>query len=62
MRYNMKRKIVQHGQSTLTLSLPSKWVKKNNIKKGQLLDVNVSEKGLLISLDKAKYSDFKYRP
>ncbi len=55
----MRRKIVQHGQSTLTLSLPSKWVKKNNVKKGQHLDVNVSEKGLFISLDKAKYSEIE---
>ncbi|MDP2926060.1 MAG: AbrB/MazE/SpoVT family DNA-binding domain-containing protein [Nanoarchaeota archaeon] len=50
----MKRKIVQHGNSTLTLSLPSKWVKENNIKKGQILDIEPSEKGLLINLNKIK--------
>lgn len=55
----MKRKIVQHGNSTLTLSLPSRWVKENNIKKGQILDIEPSEKGLLINLDKAKFDSIE---
>jgi len=47
----MKRKIVKHGDSTLTISLPSKWAKANNIKNGQFLNVESSPKGLLISSD-----------
>ncbi len=30
----MKRKIVQHGSTSLTITLPMKWVKKNRIKRG----------------------------
>ena len=47
----MKRKIVKHGGSTLTISLPSKWVKANNFKNGQYLNVKSSPQGLLISSD-----------
>jgi len=39
----MKRKTILHGPSTLTISLPSKWVKKFNVQKGDELDVE--EKG-----------------
>jgi phosphate uptake regulator len=35
----MKRKIVQHGSSSLTVTLPVKWVKKFNMKKGDELEV-----------------------
>lgn len=38
----MIRKLVQHGTSTLMVSLPSKWVKKNDLKKGQ--DIQIIEK------------------
>ncbi|HLG23568.1 MAG TPA: phosphate uptake regulator PhoU [Candidatus Nanoarchaeia archaeon] len=44
----MKRKIVQHGPSTLIISLPSQWVKQNNIKKGDELDVK--EDGATLSI------------
>lgn len=37
----MNRKVVQQGPSTLMVSLPTKWVKENNIQKGD--DINVSE-------------------
>ncbi|MFA6888691.1 MAG: AbrB/MazE/SpoVT family DNA-binding domain-containing protein [Candidatus Woesearchaeota archaeon] len=37
----MNRKVVQQGPSTLMVSLPSKWVKENNIHKGD--DIEVSE-------------------
>lgn len=36
----MKRKVVQHGPSTLIISLPSKWIKNHNVKKGDELDVS----------------------
>jgi len=35
----MKRKIVRHGPSSLTISLPMKWIKKHNIKAGDELDI-----------------------
>ncbi len=35
----MKRKVVQHGRNTLTISLPTDWVKKNKIKIGDELEV-----------------------
>jgi len=39
----IKRKIVLHGPSTLTISLPASWVKKFNIKKGD--ELNLEEFG-----------------
>ena len=36
----VKRKVILHGPSTLTVSLPSKWVKTNNVKKGDELNVD----------------------
>lgn len=44
----MKRKIVKHGSATLTISLPSKWVKKYGIKAGESLDIEESEGSLLV--------------
>lgn len=35
----MKRKVVRHGPSSLTISLPMKWVKKNNISAGDEIEV-----------------------
>jgi len=55
----MKRKIVQHGNSTLTLSLPSKWVKSNNIQKGQFLNIEISEKGLIINPEETKFTSIE---
>jgi len=39
----MKRKVNQVGPATLMVSLPAKWVKEHNIKKGD--EINVIEKG-----------------
>ncbi|MBI4919095.1 phosphate uptake regulator PhoU [archaeon] len=49
----MKRKIVQHGSSSLTVTLPVKWVDQFNLKKGD--EINVEEAGdtLLVSTDKS---------
>ncbi len=44
----MKRKIVKHGSATLTISLPSKWVKQYSIKPGDSLDIDEAEGSLLI--------------
>lgn len=45
----MRRKILLHGPSSLTTSLPSSWVKKNNIKKGDEVEVIEGDIGLIIN-------------
>jgi phosphate uptake regulator len=45
----MERKVVKHGASTLTISLPSKWAKNNKIKNGDSLNVEVAKERLIIS-------------
>jgi phosphate uptake regulator len=49
----MKRKIVQHGNTSLTISLPIQWAKRFDLKKGDELDIEEREKSLLISTEKA---------
>ncbi|MBN1175568.1 phosphate uptake regulator PhoU [Candidatus Woesearchaeota archaeon] len=44
----MRRKIISHGPSSLTISLPSNWVKECNLQKGDEIDVFEDDKGLLI--------------
>jgi len=44
----MKRKIVQHGSSSLTVSLPYKWAKQFNLKKGDELEVEEAGKSICI--------------
>jgi phosphate uptake regulator len=44
----MKRKVIQQGPSTLMVSIPNKWVKKHNIKKGDEIELN--EKGNILEL------------
>lgn len=45
----MRRKIMLHGPSSLTISLPAKWVKEKNLKKGDEIDLIEEDKGLLVS-------------
>jgi phosphate uptake regulator len=45
----MKRKLIQHGLSSLTVSLPSKWVKENGLKKSDEIDLEESNKKIIIS-------------
>jgi hypothetical protein len=45
----MKRRIVQHGPATLTVSLPADWVKAFSLKKGDEITVEQVPQGLLIS-------------
>ena len=45
----MKRKIVKHGKSTLTVSLPSRWIDSMGIAKGDEVDVRQSGSSLCIS-------------
>lgn len=35
----MRRKVVQHGPTTLTISLPSKWIKEHGVEKGSELTI-----------------------
>lgn len=55
----MRRKIVQHGPATLTLSLPSGWAKKWGIKKGVELEVEELGKELRIKVDKTPATNEK---
>lgn len=48
----MKRKIVQHGSSSLTVTLPFEWVKKFDLKKGEQLNVEESGGKLVLSTEK----------
>ena len=48
----MGRKLIQHGMSSLTVSLPRKWVQKNNLKKGGEVEVRESGARLIISTQK----------
>lgn len=44
----IRRKVVLHGPSSLSISLPSEWVKKNNILKGDEVDLAISHHNLII--------------
>ncbi|MBI2138906.1 AbrB/MazE/SpoVT family DNA-binding domain-containing protein [Candidatus Woesearchaeota archaeon] len=45
----MIRKVVRHGTSTLTISLPAKWAKKFGIKAGDEIDTFEVKKNLILS-------------
>jgi len=45
----MKRSIVQHGASSLTVTLPASWVKKYGLKKGDEVEVNEKGTSVLVS-------------
>jgi len=45
----MKRKVNRVGQNTLTVSLPSEWARRQNVKAGD--EINVIEEGLCILID-----------
>jgi phosphate uptake regulator len=45
----MRRKIVKQGASTLTLSLPTKWVKRYGLKPGDDIEVSEGDEGLVLS-------------
>lgn len=48
----MKRKLVQQGNKALTLTLPIDWVEKNNLKKGQYVDITATGNELCVSARK----------
>ncbi|MDP3918757.1 MAG: AbrB/MazE/SpoVT family DNA-binding domain-containing protein [Nanoarchaeota archaeon] len=45
----MKRKLVKQGSATMMISLPSKWVKNLNLKKGDEINLEEEGKNLIIS-------------
>ena len=47
----MRRKVTLHGPATLSVSLPLKWARKNNIKKGDDVEVVEQKSQLVISKD-----------
>ncbi len=51
LSFNMKRKVVKHGPSTLIVSLPVKWTKNNGINPGDELEVDQIGKKLIISTE-----------
>ena len=52
----MKRKIIKQGHNTLTMTLPSEWVRKFNLKAGKEIDLVERENGLFISAEKSDES------
>src|SRR3989344_10120 len=48
----MKRKIIKQGHNTLTITLPSDWVKRFNLKPSSEIDLIEKENGLFITTEK----------
>lgn len=48
----MKRRVIKQGHNTLTITLPSKWVKDLNINAGDEIEMIEKEKGILLSSEK----------
>lgn len=55
----MHRKITRTGPATLTLALPAKWTKKNNLLPGQELELEEHDNNLIISVQKNKSNETK---
>jgi phosphate uptake regulator len=53
----MKRRVVKHGASTLTISLPSKWARANKIENGNSLNIEVAKERLIISSSDERHFD-----
>lgn len=45
----MKRKVIKQGHNTMTLTLPSKWVKEFNLKPGDEIDIAERDNGIFVS-------------
>ncbi|MFT4303830.1 MAG: hypothetical protein ACMXYG_04650 [Candidatus Woesearchaeota archaeon] len=50
----MKRKIIKLGESTLVASLPSKWIKKNELNPGNEIDIDEKDNQLILSSSNIK--------
>lgn len=55
----MKRKVIQLAGKTFVVSLPSKWVKKQGIKKGDELEVEEREKSIVIGTEQTAAAEKK---
>ena len=55
----MKRKINLVGQNTLTVSLPTKWAKRYNLKKGDEVEVSEEEKNIQLIQKRIQYNSYK---
>ena len=53
--YLMKRRVVLHGNSTLTISLPSSWVKRFSIQKGDELNVEAHGREIRVGTESNSY-------
>jgi len=53
----MKRTVSKMGNSSLVISLPHHWVKEQNIQKGDELNVEPIEKGLIVSLTQLRQKE-----
>jgi len=49
---SMKRKLVKQGMRALTITLPAEWVKKNNLKPGDEIDLIDQDNSIRISTEK----------
>jgi len=47
-----KRKLIQHGAASLTVSLPSKWLKERGLQKGDIINIENEHNRLVISTEK----------
>ncbi len=45
----MRRKLIKHGESSLTLALPKRWLVSNNLRKGDEVEIDMKEKELIVS-------------
>ncbi|HLG24801.1 MAG TPA: hypothetical protein VI564_07775 [Candidatus Nanoarchaeia archaeon] len=50
----MKRKLVKQGLRALTITVPSSWVQKNDLKAGDEIDINEADDNLFISTEKQR--------
>ncbi len=50
----MKRKVVKQGHNAMTITLPASWIKENNVKGGDELEVDTKGKDLLVKKDSSE--------
>ena len=54
MKLVMKRKLIQLSTSTNVISIPTTWLRKNNLSKGAELDLEEKDNRIIISKDNKK--------
>ena len=48
----MRRKLIKQGIDTYTLSLPVKWIRKNNLKASEEVDIGEEGSNLMVTFSK----------